>query len=66
MGLDQGGWDAAAMGLVRFYYTKSGMGLWGKGRGCGVVLRYTFIAGIVNHACQWRHAPRRPYHPHVI
>ena len=31
---------------VRFYYTKSGMGLWGKGRewwvGVGVVLRYTF------------------------
>ena len=32
------------MGLVRFYYTKLGIGLWGKGRGCevGVVLRYTF------------------------
>jgi hypothetical protein len=32
----QGGWDAAAMGLVRFYYTKSGIELWNMGRGCGI------------------------------
>jgi len=32
----QGGWGADAMGLLNYYYTKSGMGLWGMGRGCGV------------------------------
>jgi hypothetical protein len=45
----QGDWKAGTVGLVRFYYTKSGMGLWGKGRGfgVGVVLRYTFTVLLI-------------------